>query len=331
MGNSPEVTLPAASTVSLAPANDSVDTNRVHVTGIGTINSFGISYGCDPQADIDVVDDDGNWVESIPVAPLRPPWSVTKKVRFDAGITLHHNPPVLDLLSKADRITLAGDFGTYTSDETGLGHWVEEDFRHATTDITHTAGALLAVNWYASTQTITIPPFTASALVRMWGGSGASGDGVYISAGGNIYSSAGVGAPGYLEKYLTGLSAGNTLAFTCGAAGAVVGGNGGSGSASTLASGTQTISTLTANGTTGTVLGDIATQAGSAGGTATGGDLNLTGQSGGYNLPNGPNSYPGTGGGGPGLGRGPDGSTFTFTPTGRAGFPGGLTIAWYSG
>jgi hypothetical protein len=87
---------------------------------------------------------------------------------------------------------------------------------------------------------------------------------------------AAAGDAGYLEKYLHGLTPGNTLALTIGAAGAATPTSGG---ASSLASGTQTITTLTANGGTDASSGSNSVVSG-AGGTATNGDLNVTGGSG---------------------------------------------------
>lgn len=136
------------------------------------------------------------------------------------------------------------------------------------------SGSLVIINTYASTQTITIPATATKGFVRMWGGSGGSG-GVDTTVNG---SSGSTGAGGYLEKYLTGLTPGNTLAWTQGAAGAAgsnAPGAGGNGGNSTLASGTQTISTLTANGSNGTAASTAgASGVGTAGGTATGGDFN---------------------------------------------------------
>ena len=119
-------------------------------------------------------------------------------------------------------------------------------------------GRLIGYNKYSSSQTITIPTGATSCFVRMTGG-----------GGGSDSNSGGAGA-GSLEKYLTGITAGSTLAFTAGAAGS----SGGSGGNSVLASGTQSISTLTCNG--GTVFGGPNTGNGS---TATGGDNNVTGGS----------------------------------------------------
>jgi hypothetical protein len=75
-------------------------------------------------------------------------------------------------------------------------------------------------------------------------------------------------------KWLTGVTPGNTLTYTVGTA---------SGTNTTVSSGTQTISTITAssgaNGTTTAYAASLTT--GPAGGTATGGDINIAGQAGG--------------------------------------------------
>jgi hypothetical protein len=186
--------------------------------------------------------------------------------------------------------------------------------------------------YYTASATITIP--AGQAWVRMWGASGASGSG---SATTYQQGSPGVGAPGYLEKSLTGLTPGNTLIYTRGAAGvpAVGGGNGGNGTASTLASGTQTIATLTANGSNGTPAYG-GSPVGSPGGTATGGDINQTGQPGTtcvpiYGEPSGVGTgisilgyFPGVGGRN-GPASGPDGA---ITSPGHPGNPGSMIVSW---
>lgn len=134
---------------------------------------------------------------------------------------------------------------------------------------------------FTSNGTFTIPTGIAALKVTVIGGGGGGGGAYQLSASG------GGGAGGTAIKYLTGLTAGNTLAVTVGAAGAAVaagtytdGGNGGN---STVASGTQTITTVTGGGGTGgkgtgTNQGSIS--AGGAGGTATNGTINVNGTSG---------------------------------------------------
>jgi hypothetical protein len=130
-------------------------------------------------------------------------------------------------------------------------------------------GSLVSIVTYTSTQTITIPGGATNAWVRMQGSSG--------GAKGNVSNgSAASGAGAYLEKWLTGLTAANTLALTIGAGGTTAPGNGG---ATTLASGTQSITTLTAGGSVAATAG-VGSASGGAGGAATNGDLNVRGASG---------------------------------------------------
>lgn len=120
-------------------------------------------------------------------------------------------------------------------------------------------GRLIGFNVYSSSQTITIPAGATACFVRMVGGCG----------GNNGASTTGGGGAGALEKYLSSITAGNTLSFTAGAAG--TSGNGGN---SVLSSGTQSITTLTAGG------GGYGGSGGTPGG-ATNGDINVRGQTGG--------------------------------------------------
>jgi hypothetical protein len=323
-GDAPSKTLPAAATVAIAPADDSVDTNRIIITGSGTINSFGIAYGGQTRAQYLNDPDD--------VAATDDVITVTKRVEFrpDAGqvITLHHDPLNVSLLGGADRVIKTKSFGEYQSDTTG--YWCEISFAQGDL-LPNGDGGLIAINSYTASATITIPPNCTKAWVRMWGGSGAAGSGNQ-----GLYASSGVGAPGYLEKYLSNLAAGKTLTFTFGAAGvAVANGDGGNGAASVLASGTQTIGTLTANGSNGTPIGTPAA-GGTVGGTATGGDINRQGQTGAatsWTLAGiqSPGTYGSTNpgiGGTTALSRGPDGCAPANT-TGANGFPGGMIIAWF--
>lgn len=321
LGNSPAVTLAAAPTVEIAPGDDgptvceenpgkyevgtgsnAVNSNRVIITGSGEIDSFGIAF-------------EGQ------VGELGEPPTITKQIDYqpDPGqtITVHHNPPAITLLGGVDRVIRVRSFGTVTSDPDG--NWTEESFSRSdvTPDLTH-SGGLLSINSYTASGPITIPPLATRAWVRMWGATGSSSP---ASATDPVTCSAGVGSAGYLEKFLTGLTPGNTLTFTFGVGGAAptYPNPGVKGGDTILASGTQTITTLTAHGSNGTSYG---AGAGSFGGSATGGDINKTGQTGGAG-----GMAPGVGGA-YGLSRGPDGSS--NTTTGNFGTPGGLVIAWYN-
>jgi hypothetical protein len=100
-------------------------------------------------------------------------------------------------------------------------------------------------------------------------GAGANG------AGTTIARATGGGAGGVAYKWFV-MTAGQTLTYSVGAAG-------GSGGASSVSSGTATITTITANGGGSATTTAYASgyTAGPAGGTASGGDINITGGSGG--------------------------------------------------
>jgi hypothetical protein len=130
---------------------------------------------------------------------------------------------------------------------------------------------------FTSNGTFTIPTGVTALKVTVVGGGGAGGG--YTNEGGG-----GGGAGATAIKYLTGLTAGNTLSVVVGSGG--TGGGyytGNAGGQSYVASGTQTISTISANGGSGGqgAGGPGWGMAGGAGGTASGGTINITGQSGG--------------------------------------------------
>ena len=134
------------------------------------------------------------------------------------------------------------------------------------------ANAVVGDNHYTSSQTITIPAGATKAKVIIWGGSGGS-----QTSGGCIPTLTSGGGATCSEKFLTGLTAGNTLVLTIGAAGVIAGGNGGT---SQIASGTQTITTITApggNGTTG-LAATTSTAGTGADRTIVGGSPGVTGE-----------------------------------------------------
>jgi hypothetical protein len=107
--------LPCAATVALAPPDNSVDTNKIVITGSGTITSFGPPPG--PQ----IIDD-----ISPPV-----PIGVTKQVTFEPAsptspIVLTHRVPTLVLLGNASRTIGYRAIGVYCCDVNG--NWTEESF-----------------------------------------------------------------------------------------------------------------------------------------------------------------------------------------------------------
>ena len=143
-----------------------------------------------------------------------------------------------------------------------------------------------------TTQTYTAPSNTQWVKVTVVGpgGNGGAATGQRATGG---------GGGGVAIKWLS-MTAAQTLVYTVGTA---------SGTASTVASGTLTITTITANsGTNGTGTAYAASiTAGGAGGTATNGDVNITGEQGGYSYGSGTTvttNFGGKGGDCPGFGSG---------------------------
>jgi hypothetical protein len=123
---------------------------------------------------------------------------------------------------------------------------------------------------FTTSGTFTIPAVNAVKVTVV--GGGAAGGGASVSNTG-----AGGGSGGVAYKWLSGLTPGNTLTVTVGAGGTgVSNATGNNGSASTVASGTQTIATITANGGVG---GQASTNPGPGSGAliSTGGDINGAG------------------------------------------------------
>lgn len=194
---------------------------------------------------------------------------------------------------------------------------------------------------FTANGTFTIPAVSLAKLT-VTGGGGAGGGG---TAAANTSGSGG-GSGGTAIKWLSGLTPGNTLTVVVGSGGAGVNGApGNAGVASAVSSGTQVIATVTGNpgggGGTGTALGGT-------GGTATGGDLNLSGNSGTFELVTASNgtgqlgapsfwggggaggasgANPGSIGGAPGAGGGGGGGG-TGNTLGGAGANGAVIFEW---
>jgi hypothetical protein len=127
---------------------------------------------------------------------------------------------------------------------------------------------------FTSNGTFTIPTGITRLKVTVVGGGG-GGSGFQNVCSVEVGGIAGAGA-GTAVKFLTSLTPGNTLSVTVGAGGAGSATNNTSGSAggnSTVASGTQAISTITGNGGNGGVYSAGPTR----GGSASGGDVNING------------------------------------------------------
>jgi hypothetical protein len=128
-----------------------------------------------------------------------------------------------------------------------------------------------------SSATWTIPAGVTKVKVTVVGGGGGGGN----SGGSGTAVTSGGGGGGCAVKYLTGLTPGNTLTYTVGSGGGV----GSSGGTSSVSSGTQTITTISATGGAGgSQVGGGSTSGyvnGGTGGSSSGGTLNMSGQGGG--------------------------------------------------
>lgn len=147
-------------------------------------------------------------------------------------------------------------------------------FNDATTQTTAAGTSIPGVlgQVFTSSGTFTIPTGVTAIKVTVVGagGGGSNGDPCYGGA------NAGGGATGI--QFFTGLTPANTLTVTVGTGG-TNGTNGNTGGTSSVASGTQSITTVQSTGGTGGQSYGPFTVAG-AGGTATGGALNIKGGAG---------------------------------------------------
>lgn len=172
--------------------------------------------------------------------------------------------------------------GTVPASGGGTSNFLRADATWTTPAVP--AGSLVSFVAYTSSQTITIPTGATKANIFLIGGGG--GGGGVASNQTTSFGFAGNGGPGGgLRKYLTGLTPGNTLVLTIGTAGpggAAGNNNGTSGGNTTLVSGTQTITTLTASGGSGGTAVNLnaasqsLTGAAGVGGSGTNGDINIT-------------------------------------------------------
>jgi hypothetical protein len=122
---------------------------------------------------------------------------------------------------------------------------------------------------FASSGTFTVPTNIKSVKVTIVGGGGAGGGATITNNGG------GGGSGGIAIKYLTGLTPGNTIAVTVGAGGTGVSATtGNTGAASSIASGTQTITTVTAAAGIGGPSTGATSSYGSGAAISTNGDIN---------------------------------------------------------
>jgi hypothetical protein len=147
----------------------------------------------------------------------------------------------------------------------------------APTWVNASAGGLGGTTVFTSSGTFTIPTGKTVVKVTVVGGGGST----QALSGGSITTCSGGGGGGSAIKYLTGLTPGNTLTVTV--AGTTSVGN--SGSTSSVASGTQSITTISATGGTvgsrGVLCSGSARQTFVNGGAGSNGDINIPGGLGG--------------------------------------------------
>lgn len=144
---------------------------------------------------------------------------------------------------------------------------------------------------FTANGTFTIPNGITQVKVTVLGAGGGGGGGTNAAN----TSGAGGGSGSLAYKWLSGLTPGNTLAVTIGTGGTgVAGATGNVGTGSTVASGTQVITSIVTNGGGGGAGAGV--QNPGLGGTAgTGGDINLAGVPG-FAFPQGTTSLGGAGG-----------------------------------
>jgi hypothetical protein len=200
------------------------------------------------------------------------------------------------------------------------------------------AGLTPSKQIFTTSGTFTIPTGVKAVKVTVLGGGGAGGG---SSSGSN--NGGGGAAGGCGIKWLSGLTPGNTLTVTVGSGGTgVSNATGNSGGSSSVASGTQTITTITTNGGTGGFGGGVTSAGAFETAAGTGGDINMGGSGGGFSTTAGPyggaggNSMFGVGGGNSngagraaiGFGAGGSGSNSSLTGAGGAGAPGIVIFEW---
>ena len=120
---------------------------------------------------------------------------------------------------------------------------------------------------FTSSGTFTIPSGVTAIKMTIVGGGGNGGTG----SSGGFGAGTGGGGGGTAIKYLTGLTPGNTLTVTVGAATGT----------SSVASGTQSITTVSATGGASGAISLGVNVAGGAGGMGSNGDINIGGNPGG--------------------------------------------------
>lgn len=155
--------------------------------------------------------------------------------------------------------------------DTLIGRATADTITNKTVGTGGLAGLTVSKQIFTASGTFTVPAGVTSAKCTVVGAGAAGGGSTTGTAGG------GGGGGGTAVKWLTGLTPGNTILVTVGTGGTgVSNATGNAGGNSSIASGTQTIGTVTGNGGGGGTSGG----SGGGGGASSGGDLNSTGQDG---------------------------------------------------
>ena len=244
-----------------------------------------------------------SWVQQTPL-PITVGTTAIVFIQFAAGGSSYTAGTGLTLSANQFSITNTGTAGTYGT-STQIPVFIT-NAQGQVTSVTNTAIGTLNQNTTGTAtlakstsvfstgtaQTYTAPSNTQFVKVTVVGPGGNGG-------GAASQRATGGGGGGVAIKWLS-MTAGQTLVYTVGTA---------SGTASTVASGTLTITTITANsGTNGVGTAYAASiTAGGAGGTATNGDVNTTGGQGGYSFGSSTTvttNFGGKGGDCPGFGSG---------------------------
>lgn len=186
------------------------------------------------------------------------------------GSVLNSNPIILDAGGFANIWLQALAYKFILQDADGVTQWTVDGILG--TGGTNQKSPFSQI--FTGTGTFTIPSGITSLKVSVVGGGGGGGGGTVANSGG------GGGSGGVAIKWLTGLTPGLTLAVAIGAIGTGnSGATGTNGNAAQVASGTQTITTVVANGGGGGITGAVP-GGGLPATVGTGGDVNLGGGAG---------------------------------------------------
>lgn len=217
------------------------------------------------------------------------------------------------------------DGNTTDPDSAGAAGWVTSG------DIQAAVQAGLGYMAYVTpgTYTFVVPSGVTKVKVRVWGAGGGSS----ASSGAGSYT-AGAGGGGYAERFISGLTPGQSITVTVGAGGtaATAGNRGGPGGTSSFGAYASA---------TGGAGADPNPSLGVSGGFGTGGDINIQGQQGSGSLASTKAGDGGAGGGGGGPmapggagginpGNFPGGGSAGAAPgvAGAAGAGGSVYVAW---